>query len=114
MTATEWIETRLLPIVCAFAAGVVVMDVARDWQAYERTEALVVRRVEAAFAGCIPRERLGARAILVWREDGTLHCTRFEDLGYRRATRTAGAVPVLSMPVAKAAAGAATTEEAKP
>lgn len=103
MNATEWLESHVLPITMAFAAGVLAMDTARDWQAFERTEALVVRRVEAAFGGCIPREQIGAKAILVWREDGRLHCTRYEDLGYRRATRIAGAVPVLSVPVAEAA-----------
>lgn len=111
MTATEWIESRGLPAVCAFALGVIVTDVVRDWQAFERTEALVVRRVEAAFGGCIPREQLGAKAILVWREDGRLHCTRFEDLGYRRAARTSAVLPVLSHPILKEAK---TIEEAKP
>jgi len=111
MNATEWLESRGLPMMMTFVLGVLVTDTVRDWQAVERTEALVVRRVEAAFGGCIPREQLGAKAILVWREDGLLHCTRFEDLGYRRPTRIAGIVPVLSHPLLKEAK---TIEEAKP
>lgn len=119
MTATEWAEKAVLPAVCSFALGVLVTDIARDWQMHERLEALVVRRVEAAFDGCMPKEQIGAKAILAWREDGRLHCTRFEDLGYRRASRSAGVVPVLSLPVAEAVRKAlsesiATPEEARP
>jgi len=107
MTATEWLELTVLPVVCSFALGVIAMDVARDRQAYERTEALVVKRLEAALGGCMPKEQIGARAILAWRDDGKLHCTRLEDFTYGMgAKRTASVVPILSVPVAKAATAA--------
>lgn len=104
MTSTEWLESRGLPLVCAFAVGVLVTDTVREWQAFERTEALVVARLDAALGGCMPKEQIGARAILAWQGDGRLHCTRLEDFTYGMgAKRTAGVAPVLSLPVARAA-----------
>ena len=100
MKAEEWIEQRGLPFALAFALGVLAMDVVRGHLEFDRTEALVVHRVEAALSGCMPKEQIGAKAILAWQNDGQLHCTKFEDFYFRKPTRTAAVVPVLSMPIA--------------
>ena len=84
---TTFAETRVLPVVVAFAIGMVAMDIVRDHRDAELMESLARERV--FYAGqdtCTPGP--GQRAIQTWDSAAKrIHCEIHENVGYGRAPR---------------------------
>lgn len=85
---TTFAETRVLPVVIAFAIGVLAMDKVRDYRDRELMESLARERV--FYAGqdlCTPSP--GQRSIQIWDDAAhRIHCEILENVGYGSAPRT--------------------------
>lgn len=83
-------EKLFVPVMC-FAAGVLAMDVARDFREADLVASLdSERRFYLAQQHCTPDGRYET-AVQRW-EGGRLVCTRHENVGYGRVSRTVAAL----------------------
>ena len=85
-------EKLLMPVMC-FAAGVLAMDIARDFRESALLASLdAERRFYLAQQFCAPTGRYQA-AVQHW-EDGRLVCTIHDNVGYGRASRVMAVLQV--------------------
>lgn len=97
---SSFAETHVLPIVMAFAAGVLAMDYARDSREVDLMKAIARERVYyAAQETCSPKTPYQT-AVQRW-VGGKLFCALYDDASYGRAPRQIAqlALPVLTHPL---------------